>query len=349
MADTPPDLQSAVFALAQEASEHPDAEVLSDVVHGFGRGGDGETTYPPRAVYNQYAGGYGQQAFGFLLVEAMSRNEKVPIFARLPPLEADERRALTSAHLAFSAFAERCLDPLATFEPHAATAVLPHARYDVPIEDHPASSLFDGTAAQDAVSAFAHHPAMQLATETAAVLPSFPDVQSHVQTMKALETEVHQLDPSDLDEYLSPPPVSAASSVRAALLPFVCSLVCLRASLHLVNEIVYRQIVQGGPILVTGADLLAVGPRVETPFGAISELDYLAGRNGARMPWHAERALILHREGAPPSEGTVHEIVGSSFNLMDAEIHVRLRDTDRWLNPAPGLLASAREAWERHR
>ena len=349
MADTAPDLQSAVFALAQEASQHPDAAVLRDVVHGFGHGGDGETTFPPRAVYNQYAGAYGHQAFGFLLVEAMSRDEGVPIFARLPPLDADERRALSSAHLAFSAFAGRCLAPLASSEPHAAAAALPHARYDVLVEDHPASGLFDGAAAQDAVGAFTHHPAMRLATETAAVLPSFPDVRSCVQMMNALETEVHQLDPSDLDDYLRPPPAPAPPSVRAALLPFVCSLVCLRASLHLINEVVYRQVVQGGPILVTGADVLAVGPRVETPFGAVSELDYLAGRGASRMPWHAERALVLHTEGAPPSGGTVHEVVGSSFNLTDAEIHVRLRDADRWLNPAPGLLASAREAWECHR
>ena len=349
MADTAPDLQSAVFALAQEASEHPDAAVLSNVVHGFGRVGNGETTFPPRATYNQYAGSYGHQAFGFLLVEAMSRNEAVPIFARLPPLDDDERRALASAHLAFSAFSESCLAPLAASKPRAAAAALPHARYDVPVEAHPASGLFNGAAAQDAVRVFAHHPAMRLATETAAVLPGFPDVRSHVQMMNSLEKEVHQLDPSDLDEYLHPPSAPAPPSVRAALLPFVCSLVCLRASLHLVNEVVYRQVVQGGPILVTGADVLAVGPRVETPFGAVSELDYLAGGNAARMPWHAERAMVLHAEGTHPSEGTAHEIVGSSFNLMDAEIHVRLRDADRWMNPAPGLIASAREAWERHR
>lgn len=344
----PVDFQSAVFALADEASASSEAEALRDVVHGFGRGSE-PGVFSNREVYPQYAGSVGHQALGYLLMEQVSQSGDAPVIARLPPLEADERRVLTSAHGAFAGLGARCLAPLVDTSPAAATAALPYTRYVVGLDAHPAFSLLDGPAAHDAVALFAQHPAMQLALETAAAAQVMPDVGAIVQTLNVIEAEAGRLDPSEADAFFHPPPLPLPKSILASVVPFACALTCMRASLYLVSELVYRQVIHGGPICVTEAQIRDMGPRVERAFGSTSTVDYVADRSAARMPWHAERVLVLHAEGTRPADGTVHEIAGSNINLMSAEVRVQLNDADRWMNPAPALLAAAREAWERDR
>jgi hypothetical protein len=341
------DLQTATFRLAAELHDLPEAAAAREVVDTFSRAPE-EPSFSTRGLYNQYAGSVGMQFQGYLVVEAMTMASEAPPFVRPPRLEPAERSTLASAHRAFAELNARCLAPLAATRPSAARSATPYSRYTVDPGEGPPFPFFGGSAAQAVVEVFAHHPALSLALETGASVPFRADVATLVQLIGALEKELWSLGPGRMADYLVAVPGPVPAPVWAAALPHISALACLRASLNVMNEVLYQSLLWGSPICVTEGELTAMGPREATAFGVSSTIDYLSG-GAARMPFQGERVLVLHPLGSSPSEGTLHEITGSQIQLMEASVRVRVNDADRWLNPAPDLLAVAREVWEHHR
>lgn len=344
----PPDFQAAAFALASSVADHSAVALVRDVVQSFSLRGD-EEELPGRALYPQYVGGRGLQFYGYLWVETLSRNSDTYPWSRLPELAEEERQILTAAHRSLSAFTARCLQPLAAVAPVSAYATVPYSKEPVSLEEHPPLNFFGETELEIAATAFGKHPAMDLALETAPRIPRGLTAPQFLELMEKMEREIERVRPREIERCFDGSQIPAPPLIRASLLPHLGALVCLRASLWLTCELLYQSVLNDGPISITPTDISNVGPRTPTAFGTTTSLTFLADRERVRLPFHAERVVVLHAANTEPSSGTVHELTGSSLKLGEASADVRLNEADRWMNTAFGMLDAAWTAWKRDR
>lgn len=278
------------------------------------------------------------QLLGYLVVN--ERSESLTPLMRLsqtPPLSDGERRELEGVHAWIRRLNSMCLEPLMARLPECAKAVDPYGSYSysMPVDTVPATIVSEDAMAAVA-DAFHQHPAVGIATQgLGSVVDNIQESTYHEAVLSMTE---HILKagvagaPVELDRlaHLEPP-----GSSRRLVARRVAAVVCLRASMAVLDQLVYQSLVSDRLPLLNEDNIIVVKSRTSHLTGTGISLLY---QPNERAPVLADLlAVALVRCGPARIPGAIlcrlEAMRYEASEEYGETVEIGLRELDDNLNP----------------
>jgi hypothetical protein len=283
------------------------------------------------------------QILGYLVVN--ERSESLTPLMRLsqsPPLSDGERRELESVHAWIRRLNDMCLEPLTARLPECAKAVDPYSSYpySMPADTVPARIVSEDAMAAVA-DAFHQHPAIRIAIEDlGSVVDNIQESTCHEVVRSWTESILRAGlagPPRELDRLATLEP---ASSSRRLVARRVAALVCLRASIAVLDQLVYQTLVSDRLPLLNEDNIIVVKSRTSHLTGTGITLVYQPNERADVLADLLAVVLVRSRPARIP------RAISCSLEAMRYEaseeygetVEIGLREFDDNLNPFSPLI-----------
>lgn len=233
---------AACKAVIASAGREPLRAIIYELNHSLSSPPPG---YVDRSMLGYLARQQRSQFLGYLLVDQeRARLASAPMPALIPPLSDEQRNLLLAAHSQMVALNHRALEPLLNKFPHAAEATDPYGA-KLPLTaalDH-RSPPFAVEAFESVAVAFQSHPGLRLAITSPPELVNTITAENLLEGVENLEREVRSdgpgKTPRELGDFLHSEPTTSG---RRFLVRFLASLMSLRASLRVLDQMLYQAV-----------------------------------------------------------------------------------------------------------
>jgi hypothetical protein len=287
------------------------------------------------------------QLMGYLVID----RDKERIAKDYPPLRwtqglsDEERQLLIKIHKQFILLNSRCVSTLTQLVPECSSAIDPYFKFGYEISDEIEEvQLYDEEIAQALFHSFQSHPAIAIALESndkfkeATPETERPPINEIIQAVINLEQGLLNSGPLHSPEKLWKLSIThQPGSANRVLLEYIYALVCVRASLDILNELIYQALWTNKLPVLDKNSIIKVGNLTSTFSGMGFTLKYQPNEKSG----FGDLGLILVKT-------TIHD---REFDLCRAEkvnvqvsqdfgdtVDISLREIDENLNPYKGLL-----------
>lgn len=188
------------------------------------------------------------QVLGYLLMhQKRTQFAEEPIGLKLESLDEDKVKLLAGFHQQLKDLNEKCVKPLIDALPNCTSKVLsPYNRFDLQsIPEFAEIDIFSKEQTDNLISAFHNHPQIKIAIDSASLIPTlamFPE-ESYLQHLWQIEDYIKESGalkiPERLDEIINREKQNSLDRIFSRHISAVLS---LRASLSVLNELIYSKI-----------------------------------------------------------------------------------------------------------
>lgn len=186
------------------------------------------------------------QALGYLLMHqkrTQLANKPIPLI--LEPLEDEKVKLLAGFHKKITELNERCVKPLTDALPSCTNKVLsPYNSFDLqPISEVAEIDIFAKKQADNLVEAFHNHPYIKNAIDSSSIIPITFSQEEYLEYTWRVENDIKASGalkrPQELEEILLR---ENQNSRNRTFLRHIAAVISLRASLSVLNELIYSKI-----------------------------------------------------------------------------------------------------------
>jgi len=271
------------------------------------------------------------------MIQDTEYEKKLPHFGPISPLSDDERNTITGVHNAVIKLNKACVDPLLTQVPTCFKAVDPFSSRDyVPNSAIESSPVIPEDGIKELANSFYNHPAIGLALKTKGqgLNPDNYDrlVREFVKTISSLKGDVPSREfYGDLKGY----PGKALSPERMLSLHLL-ALFCIRASLDVLNQLVYQALVSNKLLALTRENVIEIGEGSIDMFGENIDASYLVDKHADTI--YPFELILLKYKRLKYLNTEIFRVMSLSHSLGEGVVDVQLRPIDDNMNPHGRLL-----------
>jgi len=228
------DIRKAAFELCKTVSNAPAKKQIAELIE---------------SIRNTQLHYYGHQlhaqALGYLVMHQKRTelaNKAIPKI--LEPLEEEKVKLLAGFHKQITELNKRCIKPLTDALPNCTDNVLsPYNRFDFqPISEVAEIDIFAKDKAGDLVKAFHKHPHIQIAVDSSSVIPGTFSQEYYLQYTDKIENDIKAARlrrPQELENIFLR---ENTNSQNRTFVRHIAAVLSLRASLSVLNELIYSKI-----------------------------------------------------------------------------------------------------------
>jgi hypothetical protein len=186
------------------------------------------------------------QVLGYLLMhQKRTKFAEEPIALKLEALDEDKVKLLAGFHRQVTDLNERCVKPLVDSKPNCTYKVLsPYNHFDLePIPEIIEIDIFAKEQTDNLVNAFHSHPQIKIAIDTASVIPATFSPEHYIQHILEIEDAIKGAGALERpQEFVEIIERQHPSSPNRIYIRHLVALTSLRASLSILNELLYSKI-----------------------------------------------------------------------------------------------------------
>ena len=298
-----------------------------------------------RSSFGLLARHYHIQVLGYLVVNRDKHQLELdyPPLKGSPGLNDDERRFLAGIQHQFGSLNQACLATLPNGFPGGLVSVDPYARFRYVIpNDVDAIRLFSQNDVRSMAQSFSTHPGFGIALDAANQMTDRLTDDEILRSVNLLGQGLLERGPSSSPENLTRLALTASSeSNKRLIVRFISSLLCIRESLGILNELVYQALFFEQLPVATSENIIDWGAMTSHVCGQglviLCQPDEGHGIGAGLM----DRRLVLVRDSVdeiPFDLGRVESFNYQASNELGDVIEIQLREIDENLNPFGGLL-----------
>jgi len=256
-------IRNAAYQLCKSVWRSPEREELKSLLFSLHHYPDANTSAIDRSHLGYTAREIGNQLLGYLIVDRDKDDiEQTHLPLKLsPPLDEAERRLIAGAHKEIVELNKLCVTPFTQIYPQYANTINPynHFNYQIP-EDFRKVSLFSEEALNLMVQTFHKHPAFITAIDNGRRIDQEMIENEIGQGVINIETAILKAGtmnaPQGLRNLVHSRPEGTQDRITFR---FLSSLVCIRASLSILNDLIFQAVISKKLELISDDNVILLG------------------------------------------------------------------------------------------
>jgi hypothetical protein len=281
------------------------------------------------------------QILGFLVVDQRKTNiEEKMQFLHIIPLEDEDRNLLSAAHRNIVQLNIRCIAPLATDLPQCVKAIDPYGKFKYePPQTLGGDILSEEVLAKMAIS-FHEHPAIKIAIQSAKSSAVNMADEKYVEAVSVFYDTLIKAGAYDAPhDVVSIMVGQRKDSLQRIIARHITALTCIRASLSILDQLVYQAILSNKLPLLDQNNVSEIGQMSNNFVSNGFSLSYQPSEQLFRVNVHDVVLIKLETPGLPLGQLWHVEAIHSEFAQEFGSLNeLTLREIDENLNPFGHLL-----------
>ena len=281
------------------------------------------------------------QILGFLVVDQRKTSiEQEMQFLHIMPLEGEDRNLLSAAHRDILQLNTRCVAPLVTQLPQCAKAIDPYSRFKYELPKTPDGGVLSEEVLAKMAISFHEHPAIGVAIQSAEPSASRMTEDKYVGAVSVFYDSLIKAGAYDApDDVKSIMLGQGKDSLPRIIVRHVAALTCIKASLCVLDQLIYQAILGNKLPLLDRNNIFEVGQLSNNLVCNGLSLSYQPSEQLLRVNVHDVVLVKMEIPGLPPVQLWHVESIHSEFSQEFGSFsRVALREVDENLNPFGHLL-----------
>lgn len=291
--------------------------------------------------FGYLAQGQHAQILGFLVIDQRKTNiEKKMQFLHIIPLEDQDRILLSAAHKSIVQLNIRCIAPLAIDLPQCVKAIDPYGkfRYELP-QTLGGDILSEEVLAKMAIS-FNEHPAIKVATQSAKSSAIKMADEKYIEAVSVFYDTLIKAGAYDApNDIFSIMVGQSRDSLQRIIVRHITALTCIRASLSILDQLIYQAILSNKLPLLDQNNVTEIGQMSNNFVSNGLSLSYQPSEQLFRVNVHDLVLVKIETPRLPLGQLWHVEAIHSEFSQEFGSLNeLTLREVDENLNPFSHLL-----------
>ena len=281
------------------------------------------------------------QILGFLVVDQRRTDieEKIQLL-HIMPLEDEDRILLSAAHKSIVQLNNACIAPLATELPQCTKAVDPYRNFKYELPEVPDGDLLSEEVLAKMASSFYEHPAMRVAIQSAQSSAVRMTEDKYVEAVSifydALVKAGASGAPGDITGRILG---QSKDSPQRVIARHITALTCIKASLSVLDQLIYQAILSNKLPLLDQNNIIEVGQMSRNLVSNGLSLLYQPSEQLFRVNVYDVVLVKTEIPGLPLGQLWRVETIRSEFSQeFGSSNELTLREVDENLNPFGHLL-----------
>lgn len=296
---------------------------------------------PQASEFGYLAQGQRAQILGFLVIDQRKTNiEKNMQFLHILPLEDEDRILLSAAHKTIVQLNTKCIAPLAIDLPQCVKAIDPYGKfkYELP-QTLGGDVLSEEVLAKMAIS-FHEHPAIKVAIQSAKSSAIKMADEKYAEAVSVFYNTLIKAGAYDApNDIVSIMVGQSKDSPQRVIARQITALTCIRASLSILDQLIYQAILTNRLPLLDQNNVTEIGQMSNNFVGNGLSLSYQPSEQLFRVNVHDVVLVKIETPGLPLGQLWHVEAIHSEFSQEFGSLNeLTLREVDENLNPFGHLL-----------
>lgn len=291
--------------------------------------------------FGYLARGQHAQILSFLVIDQRKTDiEKKMQPLHIIPLEDEDRILLSGAHKNIVQLNIRCIAPLATELPQCIEAIDPYRKFKYELPEIPDGDILSEEALAKMASSFSEHPAIKVAIQSAKSSAIKMTEGKYVEAVSIFyDTLIKAGAYNAPDDVISIMPGQSKDSPQRIIARHITALTCIKASLSVLDQLVYQAILSNKLPLLDQNNIIEIGQMSNNLVSNGLSLLYQPYEQLCMVNIYDVVLVKIETSGLPLGQlWHVEAIHFESSQEFGSSKELTLREVDENLNPFGHLL-----------